>query len=77
MHRHEAVSFDTVFLFSIFPTTMILYVSQAMIRLRRQSVIGRVSHRTVCRIVPAVRLFAIRRSAVFSALIFSCYILLL
>lgn len=54
---------------------MILYVSQAMIRLRRQSGIGRVSHRTVCRIVPAVRLFAISRSAVFSALIFSCYIL--
>ena len=48
MHRHEAVSFDTVFLFSIFSTTMILYVFQAKISLRRQSGVGRASDRTVC-----------------------------
>ena len=34
--------------FIFFLTTMVLYVSQVKIRLRQQSVIGRVSHRTVC-----------------------------
>ena len=75
MHRHEAVSFDTVFLFSIFSTTMILYVSQVKISLRRQSVIGRASDCTVCRIVPVVCLFTISRSTVFFFLLYSCYIL--
>ena len=44
---------------------MILYVSQAKISLRRQSVIGRASDCTVCHIVPVVCLFTISRSTVF------------
>lgn len=51
--------------FIFFLTTMILYVSQAKISLRRQSVIGRASDCTVCRIVPVVCLFTISRSTVF------------
>ena len=91
MHRHEAVSFDTVFFliftatkvlyfflgigFIFFPTTMILYVSPAKVSLRRQSVIGRASDCTVCRIVSVVCLFTISRSTVFFFLLYSCYIL--
>ena len=61
--------------FIFFLTTMILYVSQAKISLRRQSVIGRASDCTVCRIVPVVCLFTISRSTVFFFLLYACYIL--